>query len=132
MSDAWTAVDSRPGLSVRLRRNEFGRMVVSGVHIEVDAVTADMLRAIPIRAIETRANHPGATDEPTPAVRSDATPPEDFSRAVATWYSAWARRSPTPVAEMARQVGVKLPTAHSWVREARLRGFLPAAKRRKG
>jgi hypothetical protein len=132
----WVAVSEVDGLSVRLGANAAGRLVVVGLRLEAAPITAEMLRTIQIRRIEGRANEnrdaegPGAN---LPALtRRSASGSEAFSHLVAEHYKAWARHVPNPAVEMAARWNVKPPTMASWIREARLRGFLPAARRRKG
>ena len=66
-----------------------------------------------------------------PLRRSPDLSAEDFSHLVADHYRLWAEAVPNPAAAMAAEHGVKLPTMHGWIREARLRGLLPKAQRGK-
>lgn len=114
-----------------------GRLVMSGMVLLGDAITADMLRKVPVKEIENSANIGYKTtvredvDKLPPLQRTPDMAPEDFSRLVAQHYLTWARSVPHPAAAMAADAGAKVPTVHSWIREARLRGFLPPAKRGK-
>jgi hypothetical protein len=117
-------------LSVRFGTDPVtGRRIVVEMHLKADHITGGMVRSIPFARIEADAN---ATPEdmPTlpPLARPAALPPAEFSQLVADHYRAWAARSATPVAEMARVSGIKSRTLHCWVREARLRGFLPPGR----
>jgi hypothetical protein len=57
--------------------------------------------------------------------------PEQISELVAQHYKTWARGVPHPAAAMAAEANAKLATVHTWIREARLRGYLPPAQRGK-
>lgn len=124
------------GLAAGFTKNESGRYVLSAVLLVGEAVTTDTLRRVPVVALENSKNITHDTvreevDKLPPLQRTPDMSPEDFSRLVALHYMAWARGVPHPVAAMAADAGAKLPTVHTWVREARLRGFLPPAKRGK-
>jgi hypothetical protein len=111
--------------------------VLAGVLLLSDAITGEMLRKVPVAALENSRNlteaggRPPEVDELHPLRDADRSDPESFSRLVAEHYRAWARVVPHPVAAMARDAEVKPPTVHTWVREARLRGLLPPARRGK-
>jgi hypothetical protein len=124
------------GVGAGYTRDENGRLVLSAVILIGDAVTTDIVRRVPVVELENSVNigPTGVRDEIDklpPLQRSPEMSPEDFSRLVARHYTTWARGVPHPVAAMAANAGVKPPTVHTWVREARLRGFLPPAKRGK-
>jgi len=53
---------------------------------------------------------------------------EDFYRTVAGLYAQLARRTRNPVTTIATANEVPLSTVQRWIREARRRGFLPAAQ----
>jgi hypothetical protein len=125
---------------VRVGENAAGRRVLTGLVLLGDAITADQLRKVPVSAIENSANLSvdDAYDKMRtelaklpPLERSADTDPEEFSRLVAEHFKVWARYVPHPAAAMAAEWKVKAPTVHTWIREARLRGLLPAARRRK-
>ncbi|MFI7148411.1 hypothetical protein ACIBO2_26160 [Nonomuraea sp. NPDC050022] len=124
------------GVGAGYTRDENGRLVLSAVILVGDAVTTDIVRRVPVVELENSVNI-GPTgvreevDKLPPLRRSPEMSPEEFSRLVAQHYLTWARGVPHPVAAMAADAGAKLPTVHTWVREARLRGFLPPAKRGK-
>jgi hypothetical protein len=126
----WQSVQDFPGLSIRLGQNTDGRTVVTGLTLESDVITSEMLRQIPLARIEQAANS-GADINLPPLRRKDGMDSDEFSRLVAEHYKVWARYVPSPVARMADHVGIKPATLHSWVREARLRGHLPPARRGK-
>jgi hypothetical protein len=127
-------------------KNDAGRSVLAGVMLLGDAITADLLRKVPVAALENSTNlgvpvgdSESAGDrvrselaELPPLDRAAGLAPEDFSRLVAEHFKVWARYVPHPAAAMAAETGVKSPTVHTWIREARLRGFLPPARRGKG
>lgn len=137
----WPVESSRtPGAAVAVvhRQGRSGRLVISALLLVGEAITAETLRRVPLAVYENSANltHHGDVDrqalgELPPLDRSAAASPEAFSRAVAEHYKLWAARVPNPAAAMAAEHGVKVPTMHGWIREARLRGLLPAAKRGK-
>jgi hypothetical protein len=101
-----------------------------------DPITARDLRKISVEAVENAlslAAHSDILDElkrRPPLRREPDEAPANFSRKVAEYYTAWERITPNPVAAMAAEYGVKSPTLHAWIREARLRGLLPPAKKR--
>ena len=102
-----------------------------------DAITTDRLKSVPVRALENSWNLTKNVDareeiRDLPKLERDGRTPEEFGQLVAEHYKAWAAIVPHPVAAMAADAGVKAPTVHGWVREARLRGFLPPAQRGKG
>lgn len=109
-----------------------GRLVMSGLLVLDAAITTDRLKVVPVRALENEANAERSSrrDDLAPLIRDGRTA-EEFAHLVADHYRAWAATTPHPVAAMAAAAGAKPPTVHSWVREARLRGFLPPAHRTK-
>ena len=121
----------------QLKPANSGRKVLTGVLLLGDAITAEDLRKVPVIEIENSANltrQDVARDklaQLAPLKRTRDMSPEDFARLVAEHYRLWAEVVPHPAAAMAAEHGVKDPTMHSWIREARLRGFLPAARRGK-
>lgn len=132
-------VKAVPGaaLFARFTESETGRQVLSGVMLLGAAITADMLRKVPVSALENSTNLT-RTDKQLKTELAKLPPlargnlaPEEFSKLVAEHYKVWARAVPHPAAAMAAQAEVKPPTMHTWIREARLRGFLPPAKRGK-
>lgn len=129
----WQEVPGFPGLVVRLAPNTQGRMVVAGLRLEAEAVTAEMLRKVPLARIENEANAGRHHDDGLPPLRrAPGMSAEAFSRLVASHYQAAAQKWPNPVRVLAGRWGAKDATVHTWVRESRLRGFLPPARRRKG
>lgn len=139
----WSAENSGvPGveLCAQYRQTDSGRWVVSGLLLRGDALTADQLRRVPMAALENSQNlsDSDAIDrvradlQGVPELRrADGMGPEDFSRLVAEHYTVWARYVRHPADAIAAEYGVKPPTVHTWIREARLRGFLPPAQRGK-
>lgn len=132
----WQEVAGPEGLKLttKLERDHNGRTVVTGLLIEGRPIRADDLREIRLSDIE--ATPDGGTVEQElatlpPLRRAPDMAPEEFSRLVAEHFRRWAQLTPHPAAEMAAKHGVKLPTMHTWVRDARLRGHLPAARRGK-
>ncbi|GIF16544.1 hypothetical protein [Actinoplanes teichomyceticus] len=129
----YEAAPEMQGLSVRLTPDRNGRKVITGIKLEADAITGEMLRKIPISLIENRANTAEAPESDLPPLRRTAgMSGEDFSRLVADHYKLWANVVPNPGAAMASKWGIKPPTVHTWIREARLRGLLAPARRGKG
>lgn len=116
--------------------DEHGRRVLAGIMLLGEAITAEMLRQVPIAAIENSRN---LTEQDvrdkirklTPLQDADRSEPDAFSDLVATHYKLWAAAVPHPVAAMAADAHVKPATVHTWVREARLRGLLPRTRRGK-
>lgn len=143
LDDDWLAwVDHgrrSPRTSVRVRVAEGGdgRLHVIDLHVE-GAVSAEVLRSIPIGRIEAAANaqlHASAPEAPprraaratiparlrTNAVRGY---PDAFYDAVAAAYRGLATSSPRPVADLADANDVPVTTAQRWVKEARRRSLL--------
>lgn len=125
----------------RFTETESGRSVLSGLLLLGDALTSEQLRKVPVTALENSwnlsAGHGQADTElreelaKLPPLRRAEMSPEEFSKIVAQHYSVWAKVVPHPGAAMAAEWDVKAPTMHTWIREARLRGLLPPARRRK-
>lgn len=114
-----------------------GRLVMSGLLVLDEVITTDRLKSVPVRTLENSWNLTRSVDareeiRDLPKLERGGRPPEEFAQLVAEHYKAWAAIVPHPVAAMAADAGVKAPTVHGWVREARLRGFLPPAQRGKG
>lgn len=130
-----------PGVALfaRFKENQQGRQVMTGLLLLADVLTAEQVRKVPVGALENSQNLTagGAYNrmraelaELAPLRRDDMAP-EDFSRLVAQHFKVWARYVPHPAAAMAAEWNVKAPTVHTWIREARLRGDLPPARRGK-
>lgn len=121
-------------LFAAFRQAESGRYVLAGVMLCADKVTGEMLRRIPVAMIENARNADGlppALDGLPPLRRQPGMDQQKFSELVAAHHRAWAAITPHPVARMAEAASVKPPTMHTWVREARLRGLLGPARRKK-
>lgn len=117
-----------------------GRPVLTGLLLLGGVITSDKLRKIPVTALENsfELSSESAIDrvrEETaglaPLERTPDMAPEDFSALVAEHYKVWDRYVPNAAAALAAEWGIKPPTVHSWIREARLRGLLPPARRGK-
>jgi hypothetical protein len=127
-------------LLTQSKRAPSGRRVLTAVLVMGDSVTADLLRKIPVAAMENSVNlsnaearkklKEGARDLP-PLERQPGQSPEDFSRLVAAHYTLWASLVPHPAPAIASEHSVPVPTVYTWIREARLRGFLPPGNRKK-
>lgn len=142
----WYSGHLIPGEAVagwaQFTEDDSGRRVLSGLLLLADdAITADLLRKVPVAALENsisltnRQAREQLGEELKALPKLERVPgmaPEDFSGVVAAHYRAWAKAVPNPAAAMAAEASVKPPTMHTWIREARLRGLLPPAKRRKG
>ena len=88
--------------------------------------------------LEARAQHaPTSLDLPEPAeprdrlVRPDGSDPDGFYSKVARAYREYAFRSRAPAVSIAKEAGVPVATARSWIREARRRGALPPGRQGK-
>lgn len=138
----WHRGDVVPGLALwaRFTESESGRQVLSGLLLLGDSITGEQLRKVPVSVLENSHNltasySAGELKEDLaklrPLRREVGMSPEDFSRLVAEHYRAWAKAVPSPAAAIAQEWRVKPPTVHTWIREARLRGFLPPARRGK-
>lgn len=135
----WHVDDAVPGaaLFARFIEDPRGRLVLAGVMLLSDSITTDQLRKVPVSALENSANLSTATGRQIlrdeipklpKLVREPDMKPDEFCRLVADHYRQWAAAVPHPAAAMAAQSGVKPPTMHAWIREARQRGFLPPAR----
>jgi len=113
-----------------LSPDRYGRLVITSLSAHGGPITSYTLRRIPILQIETDANR--ATEQVQFAGRVPGESPEEFMARFVDAYRALAAWHPHPVVELAKMAEAKVPTVHTWVREARLRGFLPPASRRKG
>lgn len=140
--EGWHYGDSVPGAAMfaRFVKSESGRYVLAGLLLLGDAITAEQLRKVPVTVLENSTNlsteDAYATmheelDRLAPLQRVASMSPEEFSRLVAEHFKVWARYVPHPAAAMAAEWKVKAPTVHTWIREARLRGLLPPARRGK-
>jgi hypothetical protein len=133
---------NRPKVLVHLSKARDGRLHVDGLRID-GAVSASLLRSIPVGRIEAAANaqlHPaGGAAKPgsrPPSAKIPArfrTNPaggyhDDFYGVVAKAYQGLAGTSARPVAELADANDVPVTTAQRWVREARRRGKLPPGR----
>lgn len=136
-----------PGVTggwVQAVEGDTGRPVLGGLLLLADeAITADMLRKVPVTNLENgvvvslfdeeaRAAFAEELEALPPLMRTEGVTPEDFSALVAEHYKLWAKAVPNPAAAMSAHANIKPPTLHGWIREARLRGLLPPAKRKKG
>lgn len=137
----WYAEDSGvrdTALFAQMKQNEAGRWMLTGLLLLGESLTADKLRTVPVTALENSSNlsatqeFRAAVDALPPLKRTAEMSPEDFSRLVAEHYNTWARFVPHPAAAIAAEWDAKVPTVHTWIREARLRGFLPAGTTREG
>lgn len=131
-----------PGLCLAAQYGESadGYTVLTGLLTFGEAITADHLRKISVAKLENPVNlskdlaHRKIRQEAKklpPLRREPDMEPEKFSKLVAQHYQLWAKYVPHPAAALAAEWDVKAPTMAGWIREARLRGFLPAAKRKK-
>lgn len=116
-----------------------GRVQVTGVVVLGESITGADLRRVPLGAIENAANLGVERAEDQTRAELAALPPlertgqssEQWSRLVAQHYTAWAKFVLNPAAAIAADLGVNRQTVNSWIREARLRGLLPPARRGK-
>lgn len=114
-------------------------MVLTGLVVIGDGLTAESLRRIPVSVIERAMAEKVAGDDQQrrddlaklPRLERGSLSAVEFSQLVADHYKVWARYMSHPAAGMAAEWGVKSGTIHGWIREARLRGFLPEAERGK-
>ena len=63
--------------------------------------------------------------------RPDGTDPDGFAAKVAAAYREYATQTRAVAIEIANEAGVPVPTARSWIREARRRGKLPQGQKGK-
>jgi hypothetical protein len=140
-SEDWRAVDGiHPDATiyVRWREVEGERPQVTGLCVVGEKVTADVLRSIPVSRLEAIAPtlvaqmaEGSALSGLEPLARREGEHPDDFSKRVAQHYRRFAAASSKPTKDLAGHAGVPLPTMRSWIREARLRGYLPPGTRGK-
>ena len=116
-----------------------GRTVLVGMLLLSGGITCDVLRRVPVGALESAAREADFGGEQQletelaklPALQRGDLPPIEFSRLVAQHYRLWARHTSRPAAAMMRASGRKSGTVHGWIHEARQRGLLPEAERGK-
>lgn len=118
---------------VQFRPKESGRRVVTGIVITGSPdspITARMLHSLHLGQLEEEAN--AVPPPPPPMAKPDRgrMTPVEFSRCVADHWHYYASFSSKPGKHLAEVFGVPVPTAHNWIREARLRGMIPEATRR--
>lgn len=94
----------------------------------VDAALAAYLDATEHRLLNWSRARPGEAAR-EPLSRPDGTDPDAFSRRVAQAYTAAVESSAAPAKVLAEEAGVPVTTVHRWIREARQRGHLPAARK---
>lgn len=126
-------------LRLRFRRDEYGRWVITDLHLRGKVLNAGMLRAISLPLIEARHNDGvadwGTVGELPPReriTRPNRTDPdalEAFYRRVAIAYRTYARLGQRPAPAIAEEAGVPVTTVHRWVRESRRRGYLPPGRK---
>jgi hypothetical protein len=141
LGEGWQRVDGliaaeKSRVYIRAEPDSNGRKLIVGMHVDGTPVTSDLLRSLPIGRIETALNgDPIAVEqflaELQPLTRRRGQDPDEFAALVAAYYNAFAMISPKPVKKLAEHAKIPLPTAHGWVREARLRGKLPKGQRGK-
>lgn len=141
----WTRWESGPAgipgavMWAQVKPNADGRVVLTGLALVGDGITAESLRRIPVSIIEQESAKLAAGDREQMRAELDKLAPlergalsaGEFSSLLAEHYKVWARYTPKPAAGMSQQWGVKSATMHGWIREARLRGLLPEAERGK-
>ena len=141
-------------IDVRVERRK-GRLVITELHI-ADGIDAETLRKVPIGTIDTAINY-----DPTiaqafmgedhidwidnlprssvqrPSLKIKNLPPagsrdDGFYRTVAELYRWCIGNSVrNPAIAIAEANGVPVTTVHGWIRDARRKEFLPAARRGK-
>lgn len=131
----WQAFDVVAGARVYVLGRQLaergGRIVIAKMAIRATVITADLLRSVPVGRLEAQLNSAQPADLAAlkPLHRQPGEDGSAFSDRVAEWYRAAAVLSPHPAKLIARYAGVPVTTVHGWVREARLRGKLPAGRR---
>jgi hypothetical protein len=116
-------------VTVTLQPDMYGRPTVVELNLSGRAVTAEDLRKIPIGRMEQQAATSG-NRQPLHA-REPGESSDDFSVRVSEAFKAVAATTRWPAGILAKEAGVTVGTAHNWIREARIRGLLPPAERRK-
>lgn len=136
------------------------RWVATGFWMESDEITSRTLRRPPLNAATTAlaadaeiaaaadsgqglsealrtllASAPDATRPPCvvrePLRRPDRSDPEGHARTTAIAYQEAVRAGRDPGPAMAAEAGVPVCTVYGWIKQARLRGFLPPGQRGK-
>ncbi len=120
---------------MRVGEGDDGRLHIVDLYV-AGAVSAEVLRSVPVGRIEATANaqlHPTAAGPPRkraatipPRLRDNAVRgyPDAFYDAVAKTYRHLAATTARPVGELADANQVPVTTAQRWVKEARRRGLL--------
>ena len=124
----------RAGLQVLAGAQETGpaRGTIQVLVVVGERVRADDLRRIPMARLEQellRAIPHEIDVADLPPLERRGKTPEDFARLFVQHYNAWSERDPHPVNRMAAEYGINRRTLHSWLRECRLRGLVPAPER---
>jgi hypothetical protein len=141
----WNHFEGGPGgvpdanLWAQFRPDDDGKLVMVGMLLLADGITAARLRSVPVGVLEDAAAQIEGGGEAQLRAELAKLPPlergdldaDDFYRLVAEHYKVWARHGRQPVAAMVRETGEKSPTVHAWVNRARARGFLPPVERGK-
>jgi hypothetical protein len=142
ISQAWEGAEE-PGATVfaQFKPDVYGRKVLTGLLLTGSVITADSLRTIPVSSLERAmgdVDSGGAGEDrlreelaqlPTPG--HEGRRRIDFLTVVAAHFKVWAKHTPFPATEMAKEWNVNRATMASWIRNARLSGLLPPAKRGK-
>lgn len=138
--DGWVSVPADNGMRIRARLAERdGRMVVTGLHITGDHVTATTISTLHLARLEAAATaklaqvNPRVRDEgdghraaDRPVLERPERPfPDEFYHLIAGCYLSAAIETENPVSLLAREGGFPHETVRRWVKEARKRGYLP-------
>jgi hypothetical protein len=107
----------------------WGPMVTVIDHEQNDDPPLSRLRQLAATAPPALPTPPSA-DRPR-LTRPDGTDPDGFAARVAAAYCEYAQQTYAPAAAIAKEAGIPIATARSWIREARRRGKLPQGRKGK-
>jgi hypothetical protein len=112
------------------RQNRPGT-VDPGAEDDNDLTVAELRRRAELVHERLDAMDPPPIDRPIGGglSRPDGRDPEKFYRHVAAVYNLYAETTKAPARSMADEAEVPVTTVHRWIREARIRGFLPPGRK---
>ncbi len=124
--DPWTIADAYNEMAAKAG---WGHAVLAVDPAEQDDPTLSELQELAVNAPD--ALHVPTLAERPRLTRPDGSDPDGFYALVGAAYREYAPRTRAPAVEIAKEAGVPVATARSWIREARRRGKLPQGRKGK-